>query len=244
MNKKVDMFEFFANLADMDISPTEKVGRYKSMKEKELNIFKDIYEKLNLSDKNIILDIGCGCGSVLYRTIDYILKNNKNIYLNDSKKVLNQVIKKFDNHPNIKFIDGKFPDVKLDNNIKFDAIILYSIIHYIDEDNIFNFLDYVLDRLQPKGSLLIGDIPNIDKKERFNKSNFGRLFNAKWQENQNSCYISSNYPTINLRHFDDGLILAITKYIRSKETFNAYILPQNSKLPFGYIRDDILVERT
>ena len=60
MNKKVDMFEFFANLADMDISPTEKVGRYGSMKEKELNIFDDIYEKLNLNDKNIILDIGCG----------------------------------------------------------------------------------------------------------------------------------------------------------------------------------------
>ena len=77
MDKKIDMFEYFANLSDMDISLTEKVGRYKNMKEKEINIFEDIKEKLSLNDKNNILDIGCGCGAVVHQTINYIQKENK-----------------------------------------------------------------------------------------------------------------------------------------------------------------------
>ena len=40
------MFEYFANLSDMEVSLTEKGGRYKVMKEKEMNIFEDIKEKL------------------------------------------------------------------------------------------------------------------------------------------------------------------------------------------------------
>jgi len=243
IDKNVDMFKYFANLSDMDISSTEKVGRYESMKEKELNIFEDICEKLNLSNKNIILDIGCGCGTVVHKTVEYIQKENKKIYLNDSVKVLSQIIETIDNKLNIHFIAGKFPDVELEKNIKFDAIILYSTIHYIDAENIFNFLDSILDRLESRGSLLIGDIPNINKKRRFNNSKFGKLFNSKWVKNRKPCYISENYPTMDLSHFNDRLILEIVRYIRAKETFNAYILPQPSNLPFGYIRDDILVEK-
>ena len=243
MNSKIDMFDYFANLADMDISPTEKVGRYASMKGQEINIFEDICKKLNLTNKKIILDIGCGCGSVLFNTVEYIQKTNKYIYLNDSKKVLDHVATKIDSKLNIQFIAGKFPDIELANNVKFDAIILYSIIHYVDQKNIFNFLDSVLKNLKSKGSLLIGDIPNIDKKERFNNSKFGKSFNSKWEKNRKSCYISDNYPSMNLNHFNDKLILKIVKYIRSKKTFNAYILGQPSNLPFGYIRDDILVEK-
>ena len=243
MVKKVDMFEYFANLSDMDISLTEKVGRYKNMKEKEINIFEDIKEKLNLNDKNNILDIGCGCGSVVNTTIDYIQKENKQLYLNDSGKVLSQIIKTIDNKSNIKFIEGKFPDLDLEKNIKFDAIILYSIIHYIDKENIFNFLDSILDRLEFGGALLIGDIPNINKKRRFNNSQFGKSFNLQWGKNLKSCYTSDNYPVLDLSHFNDSLIIEIVKYIRAKGTFNAYILPQSSNLPVSYIRDDILVEK-
>ena len=143
MVKKVDMFEYFANLSDMDISLTEKVGRYKNMKEKEINIFEDIKEKLNLNDKNNILDIGCGCGAVVNTTIKYIQKENKQLYLNDSGKVLSQIIETIDNKSNIKFIEGKFPDLDLEKNIKFDAIILYSIIHYIDKLSLFFYYKHI-----------------------------------------------------------------------------------------------------
>ena len=57
------------------------------------------------------------------------------------------------------------------------------------------------------------------------------------------CYITESYPAMNLNHFNDQLIFEIVKYIRTKKNYNAYILPQSSSLPFGYIRDDILVER-
>ena len=243
MVKKVDMFEYFANLSDMEVSLTEKGGRYKVMKEKEMNIFEDIKEKLNLYDKNNILDIGCGCGVLVNKTISYIQKENKQLYLNDSRKVLSQIIKATENNSNIQFIEGKFPDLDLEKNIKFDAIILYSIIHYIDKENIFTFLDSIIDRLESGGALLIGDIPNINKKKRFNNSQFGKLFNLEWEKNLKSCYTSDNYPVLDLSHFNDSLIIEIVKYIRSKETFNAYILPQSSNLPFSYIRDDILVKK-
>jgi len=59
MSSQIDMFNYFANLADMDISNTEKVGRYANEKNKEKNIFQDIIIKLELKNKKNILDIIC-----------------------------------------------------------------------------------------------------------------------------------------------------------------------------------------
>jgi len=243
MDKKVDMFDYFASIADMDISHTEKVGRYGTMKDKEKNIFDDIIEKLKLDDKDNILDIGCGCGTVVYELIDYIQNNKKQLVLNDSLQVLEQIQNDVNKKDNIKFIDGRFPSINLDKDIKFDAIILYSVLHYLDKENIFIFLDSILDRLNNQGLFLIGDIPNMDKRDRFSNSTFGKDFNKKWSENKTTCHITESYPSINLDFFDDDLIYKILSYIRKKDNYNAYLLPQSSKMPFGYIRDDILIEK-
>ena len=107
MNDKIDMFDYFATLSDMDISHTEKVGRYGVMKNKEKNIFNDIKYKINLDTKNNILDIGCGCGAVVYQLIDYAQNKNKKLVLNDSTQVLNQIKNSIKIKSNIKFIEGK-----------------------------------------------------------------------------------------------------------------------------------------
>jgi len=245
MNKEqFDMFNYFANISGMEISPTEKAGRYKSMEEEESNIFDDIKNKLHLQSKKNILDIGCGCGTLSRRIIDFANKENLQLTLNDSSEVINQIKNNIGNFRNINFIEGRFPDIKLRENIMFDAIILYSVIHYIQKDKIFDFIESAVYRLKPKGSILIGDIPNIDKRNRFANSKFGKEFNLEWKKTQKNCFIEQNYPSLNLDHFNDSLIIEIVRYVRSKKNLNAYILPQPSNLPFGYIRDDILISKT
>jgi len=242
--KKIDMFDFFAKISDLNISMTEKAGRYKNMKDKEVNIFADIEQKLNLKNRTDILDIGCGCGILAKRIIDFAQQENINLSLNDSLNVVNRLKENLLSTKNIKFINGRFPDVLIEENSIFDAIILYSVIHYIEKENILEFIDSALNMLQPGGSILIGDIPNIDKKNRFNNSKFGKSFNSKWKKNQELCFISENYPSMDLDYFNDNLIILIVNHIRTKKYFDAYVLPQNSNLPFGYIREDILISKS
>jgi len=244
MNSQVDMFDYFANLADMDISHTEKVGRYANEKSREKNIFQDIVIKLELKNKESILDIGCGCGTVVFDLIHYIsTRPDVHVVLNDSNKVLSQIDNELIIAKNIKFIPGRFSDIKIQKDKKFDAIILYSVIHYISKNEIYNFIDLILERLEYHGLFLIGDIPNINKRKRFNNSQFGKEYNEKKSQNRTSCFISKNYPSMDLSFFNDKLIFNIIKYIRNKDGFNAYLLPQSEKLPFSYIRDDILIEK-
>ena len=137
----------------------------------------------------------------------------------------------------------KFQKINLKKERKFDAIILYSVLHYIDKENILDVIDSILHILDEGGLCLIGDIPNMDKRDRFNNSSFGKIFNSEWSKDKAICHITENYPSIDLSFFDDKLVSRILNYVRAKGGFNAYLLPQSSKMPFGYIRDDILIEK-
>ena len=240
MNGQVDMFKYFANLAEMNISHTKKVGRYAIEKSKEKNIFQDIVIKLELENKKNILDIGCGCGTVVFDLVHYVKKRKYiNVVLNDSNEVLNQIENELSIPKNIKFMPGKFSDIILKKDKMFDAIILYSVIHYISKNEVYNFIDSILGKLEHHGLFLIGDIPNNNKRKRFNNSKFGKKYN----ENKTSCFISKNYPSMDLSFFNDELIFNIIKYVRNKNGFNAYLLPRSEKLPFSHIRDDILIKK-
>ena len=81
---------------------------------------------------------------------------------------------------------------------------------------------------------------------RFLSSERGKVFNNRWEERKKESgikftkiekYISKNDKFVDI---DDKLILRILNYIRNK-SLNAYIYEQNSKLPFGNSREDILI---
>ena len=61
-----------------------------------------------------------------------------------------------------------------DQLVKYERILLYSVIHYTDQPKELIFS--ALAHLAPGGMLLIGDIPNISRKGRFLATEHGRIF--------------------------------------------------------------------
>ena len=74
--------------------------------------------------------------------------------------------------------------------------------------------------LSPGGKLLLGDIPNISKRNRNSKYNQGELFEK----------------------IEDGFIFSILQRYRNFG-FETYMLKQSEHLPLNETREHILIER-
>lgn len=182
-----------------------------------------------------ILDIGCGYSDLTYKLIQYILApiqtRNNNLYLVDSKEILSKLYRlKSSYHKLLHLFPGKFPNeiISPEHNIllgiKFDIIIVYSVIkHVFYEDNVYGmvkFIDKALELLNDKGILLIGDIPNYDKASRFYKKYFTGMSTEV--------------------EITDSIILDLLKRYRIFG-YETYILPQPDTLAYHNVRDDIVI---
>jgi len=237
----VAMFEYYASLASKDISDTEKAGRYLLQQEKEKNIFEDVYNKLNLSFSKSILDVGCGCGVVVRDLIRFSKEHGKLLYLSDSQEVLNSIQIQGES---ITKIPGRFPNsMKKYDKLHFDSIIVYSVLHYIPLPETEAFINKLLSFMKAGSNLLLGDIPNLDAKERFCNSEFGKRFNHKLKEIKkvNKDYTIRFFPKDEYSHLTDNFIMNLIKDLRNTGLYNVYLLPQSSDLPFGYTREDLLI---
>ena len=124
---------------------------------------------------------------------------------------------------------------------KVDAILCYSVLHYVLIDvAFFRFLDASLSLLAPGGQMLIGDIPNISKRKRFFASETGIRFHQKFMETTESP--SAVFNQIEHDQIDDAVVFALLQRARSSG-FDAYVLPQNPSLPMANRREDILITR-
>ena len=97
--------------------------------------------------------------------------------------------------------------------------------------------------MKPNGKILIGDIPNINKKYRFLKSDFGNTFECerlkiKIRKPKNFYYFFKK--TKQNRKLNDKLILFMINYSRKKNK-DCYVLEQPTRLPFSFTREDILI---
>ena len=237
-------FDDFKNRAkDPKLSKWEKIGfpdAYR--KETEIFILNDIVEKLDLQNpktKNI-LDIGCGCSGLVELIINYSIDNNKKLFLIDSNEMLANIGSNANVHPQIHLLPGYFPDMEIPaavSNEKFDAILVYSVIQYpFLEGNVYKFIHRCIELLVDGGRLLIGDIPNFSKRERFLNSNEGQVFLSQNIE------ISKNILTDHekFERVDDSIIFSILQRFRNFGC-ETYLLPQSSDLPFANRREDILI---
>lgn len=236
-------YEKFKELAkNKELDGIEKVGfpvEYRQSKEKF--ILEDIINKLSIegSENKVILDIGCGCSNLTLMLIEYCRESKHKLILIDSEEMLN-------NLPDYDFItkiQGYYPKsfeefIKA-NREKIDCIITYSVIHYVfNEESIFDFIDKSISLLRESGAMLIGDIPNISKRKRFFSSKQGIEYHKNFTGKNENPVVNFNY--IETNNIDDSVILSIMLRCRLAG-FDAYIIPQDKKLPMANRREDILI---
>jgi 2-polyprenyl-3-methyl-5-hydroxy-6-metoxy-1,4-benzoquinol methylase len=238
-------FDDFENRArDDSLSPFEKIGFPNSYREgKEEAIFRDITEKVsNLGKKTQrVLEIGPGCSGPAFMMIEWCRQQGHQLALVDSAGMLTQL----PDAPIVEKITGRYPDdvaglfEKHDGS--FDAIICYSVLHYIfGETNLFDFLDKSLSLLAHGGQMLVGDIPNVSKRKRFFSSPAGVSFHQEFTG-------SKEVPDVRFNQVDAGKIddsVLFSQLLRARHAgFDAYLLPQPPHLPMANRREDILIMR-
>lgn len=189
--QKLNKIKYAKLVSDPTKSLTEISGRYKVNFGTEKFIFNDIKKKLAVKKNISLLDIGCGCGLLSNFLIKFYLKNRLLIYLCDISEVILNLKKKF--KKNINFIPSEFLKYNFKNN-KFDRILIYSVIHY--SNNPKNFLKKAFDLLNNKGIILVGDIPNIDKKYDF----YFNKENNDWTHHESSNTSFDNNVLINIEN--------------------------------------------
>lgn len=237
-------YEDFRRMAgDGSLSAHEKIGfpdSYRAGYEKA--IFTDITNKLsNLhGEGKTVLDIGPGCAGLPRLLMDHSAARGHSLVLVDSAEMLAHL----PDAAGVSKIAAFYPDCEeaLAPWLgKFDAILCYSVFHYIFvEASFWKFLDYSLQLLAPGGQMLIGDIPNVSKRKRFFASDTGIRFHQAFMK-------TTDVPQVDFRavepgKIDDAVILGVIMRARAQGC-DAYWLPQSPTLPMANRREDVLIVR-
>lgn len=232
--------DFKSRALDNSLNNWEKIGFPESYRHGvEENILSDIIQKLDLqtSENLNILDIGSGCSNLVNLLIEFGTKKKHSLTLLDSKEMLDILDKKYLTKHGVGTIEGSFPDAMHLSTELYDCILVYSVIQYpFLEGNIYSFIHKCIQHLKTGGRLLIGDIPNYMKRERFISSEEGKKFSSNKVEL--SSQVQLNHE--NEERIDDSIIFSILQRFRQFGC-ETYLLPQSNKLPFSNRREDVLI---
>ncbi|MCP4322228.1 MAG: class I SAM-dependent methyltransferase [Alteromonadales bacterium] len=238
---------FYANCAQNNTDKTTIAGRYAFDEGKESDIAEFITSLLRFQEHNTFLDIGCGYGNLT----DYLLalgtKKKLKTTLIDIPEILNRLKADSEFSSKTTFIQGNFPsNLKEAITEKFDHILIYSVLHCVDNPE--NMIDEAVSLLKSGGRLLIGDVPNINKKGRFLASDAGRSFDADYKGipldaapkyKDSDDFIEKNKGGLNLKISDSLITKVFNKY--RQLGYNVYLIEQPASLPFSNTREDILI---
>ncbi len=252
MGSSDDLYQKFANLTfddfrkmagDESLSKYEKIGFPDSYrKDTEELILKSIAANLPQlkATGKVVLDVGPGCSGLPHMLIDLCRKQGHRLLLVDSAEMLAHL-------PDDNFIHkfaARFPQwdaLTAQYRSKVDVLLVYSVLHHVfAEANVWEFLDASLDLLAEGGEMLVGDVPNISKRQRFFSSANGIKFHQQFMGTQSLPNLQPDHRA--QRQIGDSVILALISRAR-KRGFDAYVLPQAPGLPFENRREDLLIRR-
>lgn len=243
-------FTRYGKWAEID-DPLFATGRPPQTRTRERLILADVAKKLELKPEDRVLDIGSGIGTL---TIPMSFMVSRVTAVDHPACVAR--LKKRAPHENIDIIEGGFLAAEITQS--FTKILAYSVVHYLASmDEVVKFIDKALRRLERHGLMLIGDIPNSDLKDRFEKTPEGQAIAHKWNEDFQKLATVANIKDFSdlepfdrqatvrdpqLPDFGDSEVIALVGGIRTAG-FDAWLLPQPHELPMGSWREDLLIVR-
>lgn len=249
MKTTVD-YEFFKERATRDdLSPDERSGFQAHHRDsKSPAIAEDILRKLrpSLQEGSTLIDIGCGCSTLTTELISRTSQEGIHLILVDSEEVLAALGETPDH---VTTSAHRFPDDStfLDRfRSKSSAVLMYSVIHNVGrEQQPLDVLLTATDLLSSQGRLLVGDIPNSSRKNRYLSSEFGQRTNSEWQRaidvERLKGPVGSPPQNSSFSHsFDDHSLLELITRIR-ESGHEAFILPQPEGLAMNWTREDLLI---
>lgn len=198
------MEEIFTNVYESKLWGNNKIAEYSgsSGHGSTLNYNKETYVpflKKFINDNNIknIVDLGCGdfiCGKIIYDDLD-ILYTGYDTY----KKVVDYNSKK-NSLPKYSFIHLDFCNNK-ENIISGDLCILKDVIQHWSLDNIYTFLDYLVEHKKFKCILIC----NCCKQTRDNTD----IENGKWRHLSCQYFPLKKYNPTKLYNYDSKEVSVI-----------------------------------
>jgi 2-polyprenyl-3-methyl-5-hydroxy-6-metoxy-1,4-benzoquinol methylase len=237
-------FEDFRRRAmDPSLDPIEKIGfpvNYRAGYEKL--IFEDILSKLTaLSDSNrMVFDVGSGCGELPRLLMELCGRKGHSLVQVDSAEMLALL----PDAPFARKVASRFPcgkDILEPYRGKVDVFLAYSVLHHVVLDsNPFDFVDKALELLSHGGQILLGDIPNVSRRNRFFLSPEGKKYHREFTGRQDDPPRVEHQPIPG--KIDDALLVGILLRCRAAG-FDAFLVPQNPKLPLANRREDLLIVR-
>jgi cyclopropane fatty-acyl-phospholipid synthase-like methyltransferase len=236
-----DSYTRYGKLAQVQTDALQLAGRFRIQALAERRIVADVRSKLALEPTHRLLEIGCNMGTLLIPLAFDVAE----AWGMDHPNIIQLAKTRFAD-PRLNWLAGCFPQTQPAG--KFDRILVNSVLQYLSNiADIEMFLDQALALLSDGGRLLISDLPNTDRRRRFQTSEAGKAFDIEWKQ------LSSGPETHADRKqheifdgatviatFNDDQIFALASRCR-KGGYHAYIMPQDPRLPFGHTREDLLI---
>ena len=223
------------------VSNTEVAGRYGFQDVAEKAILADLVRKLSLDGSDTLLEVGCGPGNLLI-PLSYWVAHGTGI---DNEIALARLNARGADAARVTTLAGNFLTMPLPTRV-YSKILVYSVIQYLDTlETALAFIGRALSLLQPGGRMLLGDLPNSDKKKRWSSSSAGIEVGAAWKQQINA---AGEHPLADLP-IDAKLVTVNDQFVMNimlnarQAGVESYLLSQSPALPFGNSREDILFVR-
>lgn len=209
--------------------------------------FNDINKKMEFRPRDVVLDLGGGCGQIT----KYIAERCEKVFLADgASEAVKFAENKFKNYNNINYLILNITDSPLPfSDCQFDKIICYSVVHYLRNYEQFeNLLKELLRISKAGGKILIGDIPLIEKyqlnlEQRAQKPIKNFLLNLRYRVKKFFTKLFYSFQgifapqIISIKYTKES----IRKIIASAGILEFQFLIQNPCLPAANSREDLLI---